>query len=93
MIREASLERWLRKVVAERKGRCIKLLQNNGIPDRLVLLPGGKVVFVELKTPLNDLQPLQTWWMQKIMDLGFEATCVNSKESIIKLLNRLEREN
>ncbi len=90
MIREASLEKWLKKVVDQRGGRCIKLVRSIGIPDRLILLPKGKVVFIELKTPLNDLQPLQIWWMQQIINLGFEAACLNSKEAIINLLNRIE---
>lgn len=90
MIREASLEKWLKNVVEQRGGRCIKLIRSIGIPDRLVLLPGGKAVFIELKTPVNDLQPLQIWWLQQLTNLGFDAACINNKEAIINLLNLLE---
>lgn len=31
----------------------------DGVPDRLILLPGGKVAFIELKAPGKTLRPLQ----------------------------------
>ncbi len=89
LIREVSLERWLKAEVEKRGGRCIKLVRSIGIPDRLVLLPGGKMVFIELKTHYNDLSSLQIWWLEHIIQLGFDAACIRDKEALINLLNQV----
>ena len=54
---------------------CIKLhpVYNVGIPDRLVLLPGGRVCFVELKTDNRRPGRLQRWWSRRLRRLGFVA--------------------
>ena len=46
------MEAKLTQVTKAMKGWAIKLLPSvSGLPDRLVLLPGGRVIFVELKSP------------------------------------------
>ncbi|MBR5879532.1 MAG: VRR-NUC domain-containing protein [Akkermansia sp.] len=43
------------------------------MPDRLVLLPGGRIYFVEMKRPKDGrLSPRQEWWGEKLTALGFE---------------------
>ena len=62
MALEKDVEQRLRKGVEGLGGRCMKLVSqgNNGMPDRLVLLPDGRCVFVELKRPKNGrLSPVQ----------------------------------
>ena len=47
------------------------------MPDRIVLLPGGRIIFVETKRPKGGkLSKLQEWWHHKLQDLGFQATVV-----------------
>jgi len=52
-VSETQRETKLTSMVKKAGGLCIKLPAQlyRGIPDRLVLLPGGRVVFVELKRP------------------------------------------
>ena len=52
---EDSVENHLRKLVKTMRGLCIKLnpFGVRGIPDRIVLLPGGIVLFYELKRPVG----------------------------------------
>ena len=51
-MRESAIEALLVPVCTSAGGRCYKWVSpgNSGVPDRIVFLPGGKVIFVELKT-------------------------------------------
>lgn len=71
---EKDIERALVEKVKKRGGYCLKWVCPGwaGVPDRIVLLPGGRVVFVELKRPKGGRpSPLQKWWAKKLIDLGF----------------------
>lgn len=84
--REAVVERRLVRVVEELGGATVKLVQGEGLPDRLVLLPGGRAVFVELKKPKGGaVAPLQTLRHRELDKLGF-STVVCWTESDCELL-------
>lgn len=76
ILRQTS-EKWFERDLCTRVkklgGLCIKLsaLGFAGIPDRLVLLPGGKVLFVELKSVGKYPEKLQRYWHRKLAALGF----------------------
>lgn len=72
---EKDIEQKLRVMVERHGGLCLKWVCPGwaGVPDRIVLLPGGRVVFVELKRPKGgQLSKLQLWWADKLRQLGFE---------------------
>ena len=74
--------------MAEAKGGwCIKLLSTHitGLPDRLCLLPNGKVLFVEIKTTKKKPTKIQLKVHQKLMDLGFRVEIVDNSAQILKL--------
>lgn len=50
---ESTVERHLREEAKKRKGMALKFVSPgmNGVPDRIVLMPDGKMAFVELKAP------------------------------------------
>lgn len=55
----------------------------SGWPDRMVLLPGGVVLFFELKRPKGGrLEPLQPWWHAQLRKLGFEVHLCNTKAAV-----------
>ena len=71
---ERDIERALVGMVKRRGGLCLKWVCPGfaGVPDRIVLLPGGRVVFVEVKRPRGGkVAPLQEWWAGKLKKLGF----------------------
>ena len=78
---EKTIEDFLKRLVKEEGGLCIKLIPigTAGIPDRLVLLPGGKILFVELKAPGEKPRTIQTVWQKKIEALGFDSVVVDSR--------------
>lgn len=65
-------------------GMCIKLvvLSMAGLPDRLVLLPNNKLMFIELKAPGKVETPLQNYMHRKIRALGFSVYVVDSMEAV-----------
>ena len=70
---EASIERAFATRMKKVGVDTIKLnvQGNRGVPDRLVLLPNGRVVFVEFKRPGERLRPLQAHWHNKLESMGF----------------------
>lgn len=71
---EKDIEEKLIDMVRRRGGLCLKWVCPgwSGVPDRIVLLPGGRVVFVETKRPKGGrLSRLQHWFAKKLIDLGF----------------------
>ena len=97
---EKTLEAKLRKEVEKRGGMAIKLLSqlHRGLPDRMVLLPGGLQYFVEMKTTGEKPTRLQAHCHQQLWALGFTVCVVDSTEALENFLfivdcERLERAN
>lgn len=85
LMTEDRVEEHLRKQVKLLGGLCIKLnpFGYAGIPDRLVLLPGGVIAFFELKRPVGGkYEPLQLRWHSKLRKLGFHVFVCNTKASV-----------
>ena len=90
---ESKLETWLIKEVRARGGMCLKLALVNliGWPDRAVFLPGGRVIFLELKNPngRSRVSKQQEIWTRRLTTLGFEAYITDDKEEIIGVLDNI----
>lgn len=61
-----------------------------GVPDRLVLLPGGKIAFIELKAPGKTLRPLQVRRKRQLEALGFSVYCIDGVEQIGGILSEIQ---
>jgi hypothetical protein len=71
-MKETRVEEKLRVLVKARGGWAIKLLPSvSGLPDRIVLLPGGRIYFVETKSPTGTVKPHQTVIHRRLRTLGF----------------------
>lgn len=83
-MRERDIEEYLRNQVKKAGGKAYKFVSpgNDGVPDRLVLFPGGRVYFVELKAPGKKPRPLQIKQMRDIAALGCDVRVIDSKEGV-----------
>jgi len=92
MMREYVIEDAFRNEVVRRGGLALKFTSQtmNGLPDRLVLLLGGKAAFVELKAPGKTMRPLQIKRKEKLEALGFPVFCVDRFEQICPVLDAIE---
>ena len=65
-------------MVRERGGLCYKFVSpaNPGVPDRLVITPDGRVVFVELKTEVGRLAKIQHWQIEEMKARGADVRIV-----------------
>lgn len=82
---EKDIEKALGRMIGRHGGMCMKWVCPgwSGVPDRILLLPGGLVMFVELKRPKGgDIGKLQKWWADKINALGFIHLWVRNHEDI-----------
>lgn len=82
---EKTVEDYLIKIVKIKKGLCIKLLPFvfSGLPDRMVLLPGARIHFIELKRPKGGrVSPRQRIVFAMFENLGFPVHILNTKELI-----------
>lgn len=53
-----------------------------GVPDRICILPGGRVMFVEVKRPGGKTRPIQDRVIGMIRRLGVEVHVIDSKEGV-----------
>ena len=90
-MREKSIESKLTAEVRRLGGLAPKFVSPglDGVPDRLILLPGGKVAFAELKAPSKTLRPLQAVRKRQLEALGFRVFVIDSIEQIGGVLNEL----
>lgn len=87
-MKEKDLEAWCRKKVIAAGGHMLKWVSpgTRGVPDRIVLLPGGYVAFVEFKTPNGRMSSLQDVWQRRLSSLGFRAYVIDDKKTFEALV-------
>lgn len=90
-MREKNVEIYLREQIKKLKGVAFKFISpgNAGVPDRLVLLPGGRCVFVELKAPGRKTTALQNVQIERIKNLGFRVEILDSIEKVDNFIQEI----
>ena len=91
-ISEKEIERYLVRECRRIVMPCLKYSNpfEAGYPDRLVVMPGGKVVWVELKSKGQKPRRIQTERMESLRRLGHFAVILDSKEGVDMLIYELE---
>ena len=91
-LKESGIEKRLIKEVKKIGGKALKFTSPGiaGVPDRIVLLPHGKIIFVELKAPGEKLKPLQEFRAKELRILGFDVRCIDSVEGIMEFIEEVK---
>lgn len=92
-MKESSVERRLVKGVAALGWRALKFVSpgNAGVPDRIVLGPGGRVIFVELKTETGRLSPMQKRQIEALRALGHDVRVLYGVEDVDAFLKEVRQ--
>ena len=90
---EKNIEAYLVGKVEEAGGLCLKFTSHTetGYPDRLVLLPGGRTAWVELKSQGEKPRRIQEVRMEKLRLLGFDVHVADSKEKVNEIMEGFSR--
>lgn len=62
----------------------------DGMPDRIVLLPMGRIAFVECKATGKKMRPLQNKRKRQLEALGFLVYCLDDVEQIGGILSEIQ---
>lgn len=92
---EKNTERYLTDEVRKIGGKAYKFVSPGciGVPDRLVCLPGGRVVFAELKSEGKHSTPNQRKQQERLKSLGFTVySDVDTKAKVDEIVRRIKDE-
>ena len=91
-MREKEIEKKLTQAVKHMGGICPKLVSPgfDGMPDRIVLLPKGRMAFVEVKAPGERPRPLQMARHRLLRRLGFRVYVLDNVEQIGVILDEIQ---
>lgn len=83
-MKESAIEARLVRMVRERGGLCYKFVSpgNPGVPDRIVITPEGKTIYVELKTEVGRLSALQKWQHEELQKRGAEVWTLKGLDQV-----------
>ena len=83
-MRESSIVSKLVRMVRERGGLCFKFVSpgNPGVPDRIVITPAGRTVYVELKTEVGRLAAIQKWQHEELRKRGADIRTLKGLEQV-----------
>ena len=89
---EKEIEKQLVLETKRMRGIALKFTSPGfvGVPDRLVLLPGGKLAFVEVKREGEKPRAIQVARHKLLRNLGFKVYVLDSKKMIKEILNEIQ---
>lgn len=89
---EREIEKTLVRQIKNAGGIAPKLTSPGtaGMPDRIIILPGGKICFVELKRPGQKPRPLQQRQMARLTNLGCMVRTIDHPNQIQGLIDEIQ---
>ena len=91
---ESKIENWLVEQIKQMGGIADKFTSpaNPGVPDRLVIMPNGKIYFVELKADWGRLSNIQKWQRERYRKHGADVRCIKGMDEAKAFVEELKNE-
>lgn len=91
-MREKTIEQKFKAAVKAAEGLAVKFASPgfDGVPDRLALLPGGRMAFVEVKAPGKKPRPLQLARHRQLRQLGFKVYVLDDESQIGGIIDEIQ---
>ena len=91
-MKEKIIEQKFRMAVRAAGGVAVKFVSPglDGMPDRLALLPGGKMAFVEVKAPGKNPRPLQQARHRMLRRVGFQVYVLDDEKQIGGIIDEIQ---
>lgn len=93
-MREKTVEEYFTEQITKRlHGKAMKWVSpgNNGVPDRVVIVPPGRIYFVELKAPGKTPRKLQKYMHAQIREMGCVVLTIDTKEKVDSFIEAVIR--
>ena len=92
-MKESAIEARLVREVKKRGGLCYKFTSpgNPGVPDRIVILPGGATIYVELKTEIGRLAKIQKWQIEELRRRGAVVRVLKGMDQVLAFLEEVDK--
>lgn len=86
---EKEIESLLVRLVKQSGGAALKFVcpGHAGVPDRIVIFPGGHIWFVELKTETGRLTRIQKYWQNRLKELGCRHQVLRSRACVAEFVH------
>lgn len=83
-MKESAIEAKLVRMVRDRGGLCYKFVSpgNPGVPDRIIITPDGRSVYVELKTEVGRLANIQRWQLDEMRKRGADVRVLKGLDQV-----------
>lgn len=90
-MKESAIEARLVRLVRSRGGLCFKFVSpgNPGVPDRIVITPEGRTVYVELKTEVGRLAAIQKWQHAEMRKRGAEVRTLKGLDQVLAFVEEV----
>ena len=90
-MKESVIEARLVRLVRSRGGLCFKFVSpgNPGVPDRIVITPEGRTVYVELKTEAGRLAAIQKWQHEEMRKRGAEVRTLKGLDQVLAFVEEV----
>ena len=83
-MKESDIETRLVRAIKAKGGLCYKFVSpgNPGVPDRIVITPDGRTIYVELKTEVGRLAAIQKWQHEELRKRGAEVRTLKGLDQV-----------
>lgn len=95
MLSEKNIERHLTNGVKKLGGMCLKFVSpsTSGVPDRIIILPNGRIIFAEIKTDEGKLSKIQEYVIDEMKKRGADVRVLYGLKDVKSFMEEMVMSN